>query len=74
METNTRPTWAAKVKVGDWLTVKEEYGLRGGADGEVVAEPNEQGVSLDFYCDREGNESGVPSIEFWEWSELEPLN
>ncbi|WP_116892984.1 hypothetical protein [Pseudomonas savastanoi] len=68
-----KPDWAKHVKIGDSLTIKQEFGLtRGGEVGEVIAEPNDKGVSLDFYCDRDGDEDEVPSIEFWEWEEIEP--
>ncbi|MCF5371983.1 hypothetical protein [Pseudomonas syringae] len=68
------PDWAKAVKIGDWLTIKQEFGLtRGGEVGQVVDGPNDEGVSLDFYCDRDGNEDEVPSIEFWEWDEIDPV-
>lgn len=68
-----KPDWAKAVKIGDSLTIKPEFGFtRGGEVGEVVTEPNDEGVSLDFYCDRNGDEDGVPSIEFWEWDEIVP--
>jgi hypothetical protein len=67
------PEWANNVKPGDWLTVKDEFMRRGGEQGQVVAGPFDDGVSLDFFCDSDGDPSGVPSIEFWEWDELVPL-
>lgn len=67
------PEWAPRVKPGDWLTVKDEFMSRGGQQGQVVAGPFEDGVSLDFFSDINGTPGGVPSIEFWEWGELVPI-
>jgi hypothetical protein len=44
---------------------------RGGEQGEVLF-ADDEGVSLDFYCDRNGDPAGVPSQEFWEWNEIDP--
>lgn len=69
--TATRPEWSLSVQSNDTLTVREEYLGRGGQQGEVLW-ANDSGVSLDFYCDRDGNPGGVPSQEFWLWSEIDP--
>lgn len=66
-----RPSWAQNVTVGDWLTIKEEFMTRGGKSGQVVGTPSAEGVSLDFYCDVSGNPEGLPTIEFWEWGEID---
>lgn len=62
------------VKKGNWLTVKREMFNRGGQQGLVVDDPNDVGVSLDFFtcgqCGR-GHCPCYTSIEFWEWGELE---
>lgn len=68
-----------KVRVGDAFTVKRSSFFRSGMTGFVISfgprdkEPavDEKGVSLDFYCDAFGNPHGLPSIEWWEWSELQ---
>jgi hypothetical protein len=59
------------VKMGDMVRVRREFGSRGGQDGLVIDPPNEEGVSLDFFCDVFGDPKGLPTIEFWEWQELE---
>lgn len=66
----TIPEWAKSVQMGDVLSVKAEY-IRCGQRGEVISDPNAHGVSLDFYCDSDGDEDGAPTQEFWEWDELE---
>ncbi|WP_445769005.1 hypothetical protein [Rheinheimera sp.] len=71
MENNKRPDWAKAVTAGDWLMVKPEIFGRGGQTGEVMTEPCDDGVSLDFFCDTGGDPAGVPSQEFWEWDELQ---
>ena len=69
--TTGRPAWAAAIKRGDMLTVRAEYLGRGGQQGEVLA-VDDEGAGLDFFCDRDGNPGGVPSQEFWQWSEIDP--
>lgn len=66
-----RPGWSRAVKVGDSLTVRDEYMTRGGQQGEVLS-INDEGVGLDFYCDIEGDQDGAPSQEFWKWEEIDP--
>ncbi len=69
------PTAFAGVKEGDWLTVKRGYLGRSGQQGQVCDRPDTKGVSLDFFtCGQCGakNCQCYTSIEFWEWSELEP--
>lgn len=68
-----KPEWASNVKSRDYLTVKDEFLTRGGQQGLVTAEPDDEGVSLDFFCDMDGDAAGVPSIEFWQWDELVPV-
>lgn len=68
--TARRPTWAEAIQQGDFLTVRTEFLGRGGQQGEVLW-TDDKGVSLDFYCDRDGNPGGVPSQEFWEWGEID---
>jgi hypothetical protein len=58
------------VRKGDWLHVRREMFGRSGEAGEVV-DVFDDGVGLDFYCGRDGTPSGLPSIEFWEWGELD---
>lgn len=67
----SRPAWANAIKRGDMLTVRSEFMGRGGQQGEVLS-ADDEGVSLDFFCDRNGDPDGVPSQEFWEWSEIAP--
>jgi hypothetical protein len=45
--------------------LRAEFLGRGGQQGEVLW-TDDKGVSLDFYCDRDGNPGEVPSQEFWE--------
>ena len=66
-----RPAWASAIKCGHLLTVRSEYMGRGGQQGEVIS-VDDEGVGLDFYCDRDGDPAGVPSQEFWEWGEIDP--
>lgn len=69
---STMPDWAKGVKLGDYLTVQQEFLTRGGEQGEVVL-VNEEGAGIDFFCDVNGNPKGLPSIEFWEWGEIIPV-
>lgn len=66
-----RPAWARAIKPGDHLTIRREFLGRGGQCG-VVLSTDDEGVGLDFFCDRSGDPRGVPSQEFWEWSEIDP--
>jgi hypothetical protein len=61
---------AQSVLVGKTLCVSEEMYTRGGQSGLVV-EAFDGGVALDFFCDVFGDRWGLPSIEFWEWTELD---
>lgn len=70
--TAVRPAWAYGIKDGDWLTVKETFMTRGGQSGQVIGEPSADGVALDFGCDVFGDPDGLPTIEFWEWTEIDP--
>ncbi len=65
-----RPLWSKAIKPGDVLTIRSEYMGRGGQSGEVLS-IHEDGVGLDFFCDRSGDPRGVPSQEFWEWGEID---
>lgn len=69
--TNVWPAWAKKIKDGDWLAIKDGFMTRGGKSGQVVGAPSAEGVSLDFYCDVSGDPRGLPTIEFWEWGEID---
>lgn len=68
------PAWATSVRKGDCLTIKREMFTRGGQQGLVIEDPYNAGVSLDFFKDVFGDPKGVPSIEFYEWDEIEPLS
>jgi hypothetical protein len=68
---NYRPAWASALKVGDVLKVRDKFMTRGGQWGEVL-NIDAEGVGLDFFCDIDGEPGGVPSQEFWEWSEIDP--
>ena len=43
---------------------------RGGTDG-LVLDVFDDGCGLDFFCGRDGDPKGLPSIEHWQWGELE---
>jgi hypothetical protein len=68
------PAWATSVKKGDSLTIKREMFTRGGQQGLVIEDDLLTGVSLDFFKDAFGDPKGLPSIEFYEWDEIEPLS
>lgn len=70
--TEFRPAWARGITDGDWLTIKKPFMTRGGQSGRVVGEPSSAGVALDFGCDVFGDPDGLPTIEFWEWTEIDP--
>lgn len=77
MTTKRKFDWR-EVKVGDAFTVKRSSFVRGGMTGYVVSGPysgnpytDANGVSLDFFCDVFGDPKGLPSIEHWDWTELE---
>lgn len=57
---------------GDGVSVLDETHHRANHSGEIV-EVFEDGVSVNFYCDAYGDPNGAPSIEFWEWDEIEVL-
>lgn len=68
-----KPDWAANLTEGDGLMIKGCHLSRGGQWGYVVRDGvTKEGCSLDFYCDVFGDPSGLPTIEFWEWAEIEP--
>ena len=58
------------VKEDDWLTVREEYWSRGGKSG-LVLNWDDEGCSLDFFCGRDNDPRSLPSVEFWDWEELQ---
>ena len=68
-----------QVKEGDAFTVRQDWFPRGGMTGYVVAgrrgegiaDIDADGVTLDFFCDVHGDPRGLPSIERWEWAELQ---
>lgn len=70
--TDVGPAWAQGIKEGDWLTIRKPFMNRGGQAGQVVGEPSAAGVALDFGCDVFGNPDGLPTTEFWEWTEIDP--
>lgn len=59
-----------EISVGDMITVPEDQFCRRGQSGEVI-EVREDGLVLDFFCGPDGAPFGVPSIEFWEYGELD---
>lgn len=61
-------------KIGDAMTVKREFFTRGGQTGSVL-EVYDHGVTLDFFrCFCGATRCACyTSIEFWEFSELEPI-
>lgn len=65
-----KPEWASQIKQGDWLTVAPDMLSRGGQAGMVIDDPDDNGVSLDFFSSCSSNE--YISIEFWQWDELVP--
>ncbi len=58
-----------EVKEGDLLSVKDCMFTRKGETGHVLS-VHPHGVALDFLVDCFGEYEG-PSIELWEWHELE---
>lgn len=70
---NQIPTWATQLKAGDNIALKDEVsGTNKAREAGVVTEVFAGGVAIDFFCDVFGDPDGLPSIEFYEWSELEP--
>lgn len=70
--TPNRPAWVNPIQPGDFLTVRAELLARGGQQGEVLSADEKGlglGLGLDFYCAQ--CPEGVPSQEFWEWSEID---
>jgi hypothetical protein len=65
-----KPEWAAQIKLGDWLTVSPDIFGRGGQSGMVIEDPDEGGVTLDFFSSHSTEE--YISIEYWQWDELVP--
>jgi hypothetical protein len=53
-----------KVRVGQGVTVKREMFTRSGEHGTVVA-VYEKGCAVDFF------DNHLPTIEFWEYKELD---
>ena len=45
---------------------------RAGEQGQVVL-VDDEGASIDFFCDVNGDPRCLPSIEFWEWGEIVPV-
>jgi hypothetical protein len=60
----------ARGEVGGAAVVKREIFGRGGQSGMIVGSYRE-GLSIDFFCDCFGDPRGLPSIEFFEYGELE---
>lgn len=57
--------------VGQSVRVKSDSFTRAGKSGLVLS-VYKDGVEVDFFCDVFGNPRGTPSIEFWEFGELDP--